>query len=107
VPNSTVARNFDLLRWKYGTHKALQKRLQKHVSWQGLSDLALGRKTPANDLLRSVERELSLPAGWFERDNVSLAILPSDEYALMTRYRALGPKERRALLAVAEALSAA
>ena len=104
---SNVATNFDLLRWRYGTHEALHRRLQKLLTWNQLSAYALGNKEPLDNLLRQIEFELKLPENWFERDNVAVMTAPQEAHLVLTSYLALTERERKAVAGLLGALSAA
>jgi hypothetical protein len=107
MPASNVATNFDLLRWRYGTHKALQERLQKLLTWNQLSVYALGKNEPPQELLRKIEAELKLPNNWFERDNVAAMTAPQEAHLVLSSYLALTDRERKAVAGLLSALSAA
>ena len=104
---TVVSTNFDFLRWKYGTHKALQRRLQDLVSWNDLSAFALGNKAPSDALMRKIEVELKLQNGWLERDNIELLNIQNESYEMLRILEKLGHKERKAVFGLVAALGAA
>jgi hypothetical protein len=79
---SITSQNLDFLRWKYGTHEALQKELHGILSWNELSDFALGKKQMPAYQARAIEEKLLLPKGWFDRENLSLVEVSNSEYEL-------------------------
>ena len=95
---STSSNHLDFLRWKYGTHEALQKELHGILSWNELSEFSLGKKQIPPYQARAVEEKLSLPKGWLDRENLSLAEVSNTEYELIRQIQSTTPDVKSALL---------
>ena len=91
------AQNLDFLRWRYGTHKHLQKKLAPILNWTELSNFALGQKRLPDYKSRRIEEELKLPSRWLDRDNVGLTAMEADDFALVQKLLAANPRLRAAI----------
>ena len=107
MSKSNISSNFDLLRWQYGTHKALHRRLHLLLTWNQLSAYALGNKEPPDELLQKIESELKLPTNWFKRDNVGVITIAQEIHSMLASYLKLSSRERKAVDALLAGLSAA
>ena len=66
------ANNLDLIRWINGGHQCTAQILKKSISNECLlSDLALGKKMISDYVARNIEKDINLPEGWLDRDNIS------------------------------------
>lgn len=98
------AQNLDFLRWRYGTHKHLQKKLAPILNWTELSNFALGQKRLPDYKARRIEEELKLPSRWLDRDNVGLTAMETDDFALVQKLLAVNPNLRAAIGVILDAV---
>ena len=97
--------NLDYLRWKYGTHEALSKKLEGILNWNELSKYSLGDKPIPKSRARAIENRLDMPDGWLDRDNFSLASLAKDDYLLVTKLLSASPKVKQAIGSLLHAIA--
>jgi hypothetical protein len=99
------ALNLDYLRWKYGTHEALSKKLEGVLNWNDLSKYSLGDKPIPKSRARAIESRLSLPNGWLDRENISLTTLTEDDYLLVTKLLLTSPKIKQSIGSLLSAIT--
>ena len=97
---TTVSKNIDFLRWRYGTHEALSERLNGVASSKELSAFANAANAPSEALMRDVESSLKLPAGWCSRDNIALTELSPQDFDLVALVLACKPGLKSSLAAL-------
>ena len=78
-----VSNNFRLLRFKYGDHESLCKKLVSATNSKELSDFSSAANEPSESMKREIEGLLKLPIGWLDRDNLSLTELIESDYLLV------------------------
>lgn len=105
MDDRSITTNFGLLRWMYGTHEALVKKLGATSSWKKVSDYVLGHAVPDANVRTLVEAKLNLPPGWTSRNNSGLLRFNEEDFLLVEAVTKLDPKTKRALLAFAHAAS--
>jgi hypothetical protein len=103
--SSLSSRNLDFLRWKYGTHEALQKELDGILNWNELSEYALGKKQMSPYRISTIEERLSLPKGWIERDNLSLLEISETDFALFKKIKESKQGVKEALIQLISSIS--
>jgi hypothetical protein len=84
MAQSVRSRNLDLLRWLYGTHKAMSKKLSRIANPAYLSEMATNKRQIGNGTAREIEETLDLPVGWMDRDNVALLLMPTVDSQIHT-----------------------
>ena len=99
MPNTTRSTNLDLIRWLNAYHKTTAKKLAAVITNDNyLSQMANGERPIDDGIARKIEKTLTLPVGWMDRDNLALLkMAPSefDLYRMVARY----PDETKLALA--------
>jgi hypothetical protein len=92
------ARNLDLLRWRRGGHKALTKALSAISNWTYISKMICQEREISDLMAREIERELKLPEGWMDRENIAILDMRDVDYALYKDISTLPDERKRGLL---------
>jgi len=84
MARTTRSTNLDLIRWMNFGHENTAKLLSSVISNAAyLSKMATGDMEITDRRARSIEKELGLPLGWMDRDNVAFLKTPKDDYSLL------------------------
>ena len=102
---TTVSKNIDFLRWKFGAHKVLSDKLKGVASWAQISRFATAEDIPSPSTATAIESSLGLPIGWCNRDNLALMELSIQDYDLVTAVIRCKPSLKAALSALLESLN--
>lgn len=95
---TTQSKNFKLLRNTYGSHENLAQRLQGTVNGTQLSRFTTAEEVATPDIIARIESVLSLPTGWFDRDNLAFTQISPEDYELISLILGAKPGARSALL---------
>ena len=92
------SKNFRLLRTSYGSHENLAQRLKGTVNGTQLSRFTTAEEVANPSIIARIESALSLPIGWFDRDNLAFTELSAADHELFSRIRDTPYSARAALL---------
>lgn len=95
---TTQTKNFKLLRNSYGSHQSIAKRLQGTVNGTQLSRFTTAAEVATPGVIARIESALSLPIGWFDRDNLAFTEISAEDYELFSLILGAQPSARSALL---------
>lgn len=95
---TTQSNNFRLLRCIYGSHESLAQRLQGTVNRTQLSRFTTAEEVANPSIIERIESVLSLPVGWFNRENFAFTKISAEDYDLFSLILDAQPSARSALL---------
>lgn len=81
---TTQSNNFRLLRMIYGSHESLAQCLQGTVNVTQLSRFTTAEEIANPSIIERIESVLSLPVGWFDRDNLAFTKISVEDYELFS-----------------------
>jgi hypothetical protein len=87
--NTLRAKNLDLAREMNGGHKIASHKLRDIANSCYLSEMVYGRRAISDHQARYIERALSLPIAWLDRDNHALLNITQSEFELLSLLRSL------------------
>jgi len=90
--------NLDLIRWLNYGHKNTAKKLSIVTNANYLSKMATGDMEIGDQEARTIEKTLTLPVGWLDRDNIAMLNLSATEFELHQLVIHLPNESRVALL---------
>ena len=90
--------NLNLIRWLHNGHNNTAKILSSLINSNLLSQIATNKKDMPDDLARRIEKELSLPNGWMDRDNKSAILMGHTDFNLYFKTKNLPPAAKNSLL---------
>lgn len=89
-------------------HERTAKKLASVISNAAyLSKMATGDMEISDRKARSIEKELSLPIGWMDRDNVAVLRTSAEDMAVLTSLSHLNPQVKLKLASFLSSLSEA
>ena len=98
MPLATRSLNLDLIRWLNRGHKHAVTVMASVTNAKYLSEMATGEREISDPIARGIETAADLPAGWLDRDNVSLLKMPSIQLEIHLLVCALSEEKQKALL---------
>jgi hypothetical protein len=72
MPQTIRSRNLDLIRWLNYGHEIISKKLSHITNPNYVSMMATGDMEISERRARLIEKAVELPAGWIDRDNISI-----------------------------------
>ncbi|MDP1682979.1 MAG: hypothetical protein Q8L39_14555 [Burkholderiales bacterium] len=79
------SKNLDLIRWLNFGHKNTAKKLSSLTNENYISKMATGDMAISDYDARQIEKILSLPDGWMDRDNIALLSMSDVDFKINTR----------------------
>ena len=98
MPQTTRSRNLDLIRWLNYGHENTSKKLSHITNSNYVSKMATGDMEIGERRARSIEKAVELPAGWMDRDNISILKMSPIEAQIHQLVAALPEEKQSALL---------
>lgn len=98
MPQTTRSRNLDLIRWLNYGHENTAKKLASITNSNYVSKMATGDMEITDRRARAIERAVELPAGWLDRDNVSILKMSPPQSQIHALVAALPEEKQTALL---------
>ncbi|TNC80196.1 MAG: hypothetical protein C9356_14815 [Oleiphilus sp.] len=87
MPRTIRSINLDLIRWLKGGQKPTAEKLAHVLNANYVSKMATGDKPISDETAREIERSLSLPNGWLDRDNEQIIRMANPDYELLVSIR--------------------
>jgi hypothetical protein len=95
MPRTIRSINLDLIRWMNFGHENTAKKLVSVITNAAyLSKMATGDMEISDRKARSIEKELSLPNGWMDRDNIAVLKTPAEDMAVLASLAHLTPQAK-------------
>ncbi len=92
------SRNMDLIRWiNYGQANTAMK-LVRVTNANYVSQMATGDRPIDDGTANAIERELSMPVQWMDRDNVNILMMSQIDYQLHEEVTKLSQESKRHIL---------
>ena len=82
MPTTIRSKNLDLIRWLNHGHKNAAKKLSNITNENYISQMATGDMQISDIDARQIEKELALPEGWMDRDNIELLAMSVTEFKI-------------------------
>lgn len=80
MPRTTRSENLDLIRHLNGTHERTASKLSALTNPAYISQMATGEREITDYDARQIERLLSLPDGWMDRDHMTMFGMSKVDY---------------------------
>lgn len=82
MARTTRSTNLDLIRWLNYGHEKTAEKLAGLTNANYLSKMATGDMAIGDHEAREIERILTLPVGWMDRDNTAMLAMTPTEFEL-------------------------
>lgn len=105
MPRTIRSRNLDLIRWLNHGHKNTAKKLSSLTNENYISQMATGDMEISDHNARQIEKTLSLPDGWMDRDNVSILSMSKVDFKIYSHLNSQSQIAKDGLLAFLESSS--
>lgn len=105
MPTTTRSANLDLLRHLNFGHKNTAKKLSSLTNENYISQMVTGDREISDHDARSIERLLSLPTGWMDRDNLAMLRLDRVDFDLCASLTRHSQPAKEALLTLLSAIA--
>ena len=105
MARTTRSQNLDLIRWLNFGHENTAKKLINLTNANYLSKMATGDMEISDHIARNIELTLNMPAGWLDRDNLSLINMSALDSELCQVAKSLSDASKTALLTLIRTLS--
>lgn len=99
MPRTTRSENLDLLRHLNGTHERAASKLSALTNPAYISQMATGEREITNYDARQIEKLLSLPEGWMDRDNHAMLGMSKVDYEIYASVKGRPDAAKAGLLA--------
>jgi len=82
MPRTIRSTNLDLIRWLNHGHKNTAAKLSAITNENYISKMATGDMAISDYDARQIEKTLSLPDGWMDRDNIALLSMGKADFKI-------------------------
>lgn len=96
------AKNLDLIRWINGGQENTAAKLSDVTNYNYISKMATGDMEISDNQARKIERIMSLPNGWMDRENLSMLLMKEADFKIYTRIKEKTETAKNGLLAFLE-----
>jgi hypothetical protein len=103
MPRTIRSINLDLIRWLNHGHTNTAKTLSSLTNENYISKMATGDREISDNDARQIEKILSLPYGWMDRDNISMLSMSEVDFKIYAHLNSQSQSAKNGLLAFLEA----
>ena len=105
MPRTIRSTNLDLIRWIHHGHKNTAKKLSSLTNGNYISKMATGDMEISDHDARRIEKILSLPDDWMDRDNTLMFSMSKVDFQIYSNLSSQSETAKEGLLNFLESLS--